>query len=261
VNLERANVVIRPRGALELVDLSFRFLLDINRTAYLRLSTFVLGPCFALCLFARFYLDWSAARVWLLALALCWLCQGPFTVLAGQLMFESDPSLSDTSRGALKRLGAYAVTLLWTRFLMLFGSLVIVGAFYFAARAVFVPECLYLEHLGPRAALRRGAQIARTHFDTVSKLVLTTLTATLFFVLVSETAIRGLLEALLVLNVDLGTLERDGISVWSLLGLFASVPWVSALRFLTYIDTRTRRDGWDIQVRFLALEHRHEGLT
>jgi hypothetical protein len=46
-----------------------------------------------------------------------------------------------------------------------------------------------------------------------------------------------------------------------LLGLFASVPWVSALRFLTYIDTRTRRDGWDIQVRFLALEHRHEGLT
>ena len=36
-------------------------------------------------------------------------------------------------------------------------------------------------------------------------------------------------------------------------GLFASLPLVATLRFLAYIDIRTRREGWDIQVRFLEL--------
>jgi len=35
--------------------------------------------------------------------------------------------------------------------------------------------------------------------------------------------------------------------------LFLSVPLVATLRFLAYIDNRTRREGWDIQVRFLEL--------
>jgi len=33
----------------------------------------------------------------------------------------------------------------------------------------------------------------------------------------------------------------------------ASVPLVASLRFLAYIDNRTRREGWDIQVRFSEL--------
>ena len=38
-------------------------------------------------------------------------------------------------------------------------------------------------------------------------------------------------------------------------------PWVATARFLQYVDGRTRADGWDIQLRFMAIaaadgEHR-----
>ena len=44
-----------------------------------------------------------------------------------------------------------------------------------------------------------------------------------------------------------------------LLGLHLSIPLVATTRFLAYIDNRTRRDGWDIQVRFLAIRRAQAG--
>ena len=36
-------------------------------------------------------------------------------------------------------------------------------------------------------------------------------------------------------------------------GALLSAPFVAAAGFLAYIDMRTRKEGWDIQLRFMAL--------
>jgi hypothetical protein len=36
-------------------------------------------------------------------------------------------------------------------------------------------------------------------------------------------------------------------------GFHAAIPYLAVARFLGYVDHRTRGDGWDIQLRFMAL--------
>ena len=41
--------------------------------------------------------------------------------------------------------------------------------------------------------------------------------------------------------------------IWGVAGAFLAVPLLATVRFLMYIDGRTRRDGWDIQLAFLSV--------
>ena len=50
-----------------------------------------------------------------------------------------------------------------------------------------------------------------------------------------------------------GSLWNDGGSGFAVLGALLAVPLGAAMRFLGYIDLRTRKEGWDIQLRFVAL--------
>jgi hypothetical protein len=72
-------------------------------------------------------------------------------------------------------------------------------------------------------------------------------------VLCSELLGLGVFAYLLQLGSPLGSLFEDGGSPYALLGLFLSTPLVATARFLTYIDGRTRRDAWDVQVHFQSI--------
>ena len=50
-----------------------------------------------------------------------------------------------------------------------------------------------------------------------------------------------------------GELFEHGGSGFAVLGALLAVPLAAAMRFLGYIDLRTRKEGWDIQLRFVAL--------
>ena len=50
-----------------------------------------------------------------------------------------------------------------------------------------------------------------------------------------------------------GELFSDGGSGFAVLGALLAVPLAAAVRFLGYVDLRTRKEGWDIQLRFVAL--------
>jgi hypothetical protein len=45
----------------------------------------------------------------------------------------------------------------------------------------------------------------------------------------------------------------DGGSWFALCGFFMAVPFIATARFLAYIDNRTRREAWDVQLRFTEL--------
>ena len=50
-----------------------------------------------------------------------------------------------------------------------------------------------------------------------------------------------------------GSLWSDGGSGYAVAGALLSSPFVASASFLGYIDQRTRKEGWDIQLRFMAL--------
>ena len=43
------------------------------------------------------------------------------------------------------------------------------------------------------------------------------------------------------------------LATGAVIGFFAALPLVATARFLSYIDGRTRQDGWDIQLRFMSI--------
>jgi hypothetical protein len=75
-------------------------------------------------------------------------------------------------------------------------------------------------------------------------------------VLGAELLMQGIISDLFMLGAPLGRLSSDGVTPYALAGLLLSAPLVATARFLQYIDARTRGDGWDIQVRFMAIAAR-----
>jgi hypothetical protein len=79
------------------------------------------------------------------------------------------------------------------------------------------------------------------------------------FVSVSEALLNGgLFDFVLQIGKPFGALLDEGGSAPALLGLFLAVPYWATARFLFYVDLRTRRDGWDVQVRFMSLASQAE---
>src|SRR6185436_8021455 len=64
---------------------------------------------------------------------------------------------------------------------------------------------------------------------------------------------QAIVEGVLQLGLPLGSLWKQGGSAYALVGFFLSVPVTAAARFLKYVDVRTRKEGWDIQLRFTAI--------
>jgi len=64
---------------------------------------------------------------------------------------------------------------------------------------------------------------------------------------------NALTSFVLQLGYPTGELFSDGGSGFAVFGALLAVPLVAAARFLGYVDLRTRKEGWDIQLRFVAL--------
>jgi hypothetical protein len=68
-----------------------------------------------------------------------------------------------------------------------------------------------------------------------------------------ELLCQGLVSDVLQLGKPFGSLWADRFSPFALAGLMLSYPYAATARFLLYVDARTRSDGWDIQLRFMAI--------
>lgn len=247
MDLSRASIVLRPRGVLEVVDLSFRFVLDLRPEVFARLSlvVVVLPTAVLVRLWSQGIVD--ALSAWVAAIAFGTVAQGVLTVAAGELMFAPETTTRQVWRHFARRLGPYLAVLLYSRLLLLASLGVLAG------RALFVHEACLLEQAGIRAAWGRSSSVGRSDGGEVISALFAMVGLQLSVVCVFELLGHAVFETLLVLPNVGGTLTRDGISAFALAGYFASLPLVSTLRFLSYINSRTRRDGWDIQVRFMAL--------
>jgi hypothetical protein len=253
MKLDESAIVLRPRTIAEVMDLACRFG-AVHARLYLRTSAATLLPCFALCLALRHALGWSWLSTWLAAAALATVAQGAFTVLVGRLLFSEALTTREVLSAFVRRLPSYLGALAVSRALLAASCLPLFLPLPFAwTLMLFQHEASLLEGAGPIASARRSARFIKGHGGTAFQLLLLLLLAQVAFIGAAEIFGDGLLDGLLQLGRPFGSLLHDGGTPFALLGFFASIPYVATARFLEYTDIRTRADGWDVQVRFMAI--------
>lgn len=263
MNLDQARIVLRPRSSSEILDLALRFMSEAAGKRYLHIGLLTLLPAWLICVYARFGLHWEWVSVWALALAFVTPLQGLYTIAVGKLMFAEEVRLREIFGQYFRRLPAYLVTLVLTRIMIgVMGLLafLVIPPFWMWGRVNYVHEACLLEQAGPVDAINRAARmIARNTLGAVG-LVLLLLVAAAGFIVVTELLLNdGLLDFMLQLGKPFGSLFDEGGSAAALLGAFLAVPYWATARFLAYVDLRTRRDGWDVQLRFMALQAKQQG--
>jgi len=256
VKLDRSLVVLRPRTVAEVLDLACLLCCSLGLRLYARLGAAVLLPGWGLCLVLRYALGWGWLGVWLIALGYATLAQGVFTVAAGQLIFAERLTAREVLGALRGRWGSYLGAMLLSRFVIALSSLTLLLLPLAWIRAMFVPEASLLEGAGAGTASTRAAQLIYGRSSDAFVALMGMLLSQAAFVLVAELLGHGLLGTVLQVGRPFGSLFGDGGSPSALLGLLLAVPFVATARFLQYIDMRTRTDGWDIQLRFMALSAR-----
>ncbi|MEZ4374936.1 MAG: hypothetical protein R3B07_29260 [Polyangiaceae bacterium] len=258
MNVEKANVEIRKRALLEVTDLAFRYVFGLGGMLYLKLFLVYALPLVLMLWAAQYWLEVSWTWIWFWAFLLGSGVQGIFTVAAGRLMFEREVTFGAVTRQFFSRLGGYIGGLFLSRFLLALSALVVIALPIVWVRMAHVHEASLLEGAGAGTAIKRSSRFSENYTGATFAMLLVLGIATFTIVIGCELIGQALLQDVFQLGHPLGDLFEDGGSLLALLGFFLSLVFCSTTRFLSYIDSRTRRDGWDIQVRFMAIRARAE---
>jgi hypothetical protein len=253
MNLFSARVALRPRSLTEVLDLAVPFCL-MNGKLLGRLALVTLAPLAALAAALRLGADWSWPALWLLLVPAGFVLEGVFTVALGEALFR--PAGEVRARAVLlrfaRRLPAYLGAQLARAVVLLASAVVVVPPLLLGPAWLFVPEAVLLENAGLLAAARRSRALGWGRGVGVFGLWLAALAAPALAAVMAELLGGGVTSFVLQLGRPLGDLWREGGSAFAVVGLLAATPCVAALRFLGYIDLRTRKEGWDIQLRFVS---------
>lgn len=261
MNLGDSAVVLRPRTISEIADLAFRLCFSVGFRLYLRLAFMTLVPAFVLCLALYYFAELTWPQVWLVAIVVTPFVEAIYSIAVSQLMFS--PTLGPKPVFALlrKRFGA----LIWSLLIRLVGGIIgMITLFilspFVVIRLLLLDEACLLEGLSGHRAYERSFRLvenrgAGSGFLMVSLLGLIRVGC----VILAEFTCDGVVGDLFQYGRPFGWLFRDFGSPASLAGFFLAIPIVATVRFLFYIDARTRADGWDIQLRFHGIRVRAEG--
>jgi len=254
MNIGTSRVVLRVRAAADILDLAAPLCLRGWRLL-LPLAGFVLLPAFVFCLWAFYRLHWNWPQVWLAAVILGPFCQAPFTIACGDLIFlgPREARVATTLKRALRRLPAFLISYIVVRLCHVLGLSILVLVFFTLMAFLVVPEAVLLEGAGGFASLARSTRAVRGRGVPSLGIALTLGLLPAVGALAGEVLGTSVVRFVLQLGEPFGSLFTSGGSPYALAGFFLTVPIISAARFLAYIDLRTRKEGWDIQLRFMAI--------
>ena len=252
MNLANARIVMRTRSRGELLDLAALWSFSKDRRLYLGLAAIVLLPSLMTCVLARYVAEWSWWAVWSLAVGQAMVSQGVFTVATGRALFEEHVTIRTVLSHYARHLSSYIGALIVTRLGLAVGALTVIGLPFAWVRFAYIHEASVLEGNATGAAITRSGRLGRRSTET-AMLGGGLLLAIAAAVVGGELIGHGLVEFALQLGRPFGTLWQDGGTLYALIGFHAALPYVAVARFLAYVDERTRGDGWDIQIRFMAL--------
>ena len=254
MNLLESRVALRPRAMSDLLDLAAPFCFA-NRRLMLPLATLVTAVGGLLCWVCRTKLGWEWGSVWLVVAGYYLITSGVYTQAAGELLFRRAEEIR--VRRVLGRFARRFFSYLLARMvhLLVLGlcAAIFVPLPIFAARLFFVSEAVLLESGSPVGSLSRSSRLVLFRSLSCFGLALASLCAPFLFALAADLIGNTLVEMVFQMGRPFGSLISDGGSGYAVAGALLSAPFVASASFLGYIDMRTRKEGWDIQLRFVAL--------
>jgi hypothetical protein len=253
VDVMHARLALRERSILDVLDLSVRFV-SAHKAIYLR----TMAPV----LVAAFLSSWAFARAagwawgWLGAVLLSLPSQAPFTALASRLVFDDRVRARDALTSSLRAMPRLAIARL-IQIVALSAALAffVLPSLWVGGATLFLGEVVLLEQSTVGRSFGRAQRIAATDVGSAIVGVALVLLVPLAAALLTDITGRAVLEDLLEVRAP-ASLWGEGGSWLALLGFWAAVPFAATVRFLTYVNFRTRSEGWDIQTRFAALATR-----
>lgn len=254
MDLKAARIVLRPRKGAEIFDLALRYCFAADPRLYLWLTLLLVLPALAICVTLHYALGLAWGWVWVIAYLLSQGLQGPFSVAAGRLMFEPELSVRDVMRHFKDRFWSFVGATTLRVALVAVSSVFVITGFLVAHRLLYVNEAVLLERAKAGEALKRSSRFVQGYGSHGVGMVFGLTAAVLLSVITFESLGQGLMSFVLQIGEPFGTLLDGGGSPFALLGLLLAVPYLSTARFLAYVDQRTRQDGWDVQVKFMALQ-------
>lgn len=259
MNLEGARIVLRTRTPSEIFDLAVRFCASLAMPLYLRLGAIVLLPCMLATGAAHYTYEGEWAITWTIACVLAAFAQSVFTVAASRLLFDPKPRIGAILLHSLRRLPALLGALILHGLLLVLGSLIIVGGMFVWVWHTFLYEAVLLEQQGSAAAIGRASALIKRKFGSGLLVCIGSAAIVLLFVACAEALGQGLVDFVLQLGKPFGEFDPEDQpgTPFMVIGFFAALPLVATARFLSYIDGRTRQDGWDIQLRFMSVAAAH----
>lgn len=259
MNVLSTRVVLRERTLPEVFDLAFRFVAERGGRKYLKLwFVSCLPPLLACIWLRRAQVGWE--WVWPAAAAGFVVAQIPFTLAGSRLLLADDWSLAGVVRAWLPRIPGQLLMHAVAGTLIALSGLLIVPVPLLAARLVYLPEISLLEGSNLLRAYERGSRISKYRLGHALQTCLLLLALWAAFVLGFEVLGRAVQVDLLSLPPPSDALSSGG-SWFALCGFFVAVPFLSTARFLAYIDGRTRREAWDVQLRFTELASAPRGAA
>jgi hypothetical protein len=262
MNLRSARVALRMRGAADILDLAGPFCLGGWRLL-LPLAGLTLLPSMAVCLIVHRAFAWPWPAVWCLAVVLGGLCHAPFTLAYGDLLFQDarQVRVAPILSRLLRRLPVFLVAHVTTRVIHLVGASTVILLPFTAGALFAVHEAVLLEGAGPFEAIARSGRAVRGQGLSAVGISIALVLLPIAGVFAGEMTGSALVETVLQFGQPFGSLWTTGGTPYALAGFFASIPLVVAARFLKYTDLRTRKEGWDIQLRFMAIATADAGKT
>ncbi|MCB9652297.1 MAG: hypothetical protein H6730_37685 [Deltaproteobacteria bacterium] len=260
-----ARIVLRPRTLDETMDLVLAYIRLYHRD--LRWVAVVAVLAATLPTLAVWILSGQDARYGAWALVFfTGIAERVVTVFAGRHLFNNPISVWGAWRQVLRRLPFNLIVLfgVYLPILMMVSGVedddawlgfgIVLGVFWplLLASHAHLSEVAHLEHLSPGRAAQRARALVSYRFGRALGLLLTSALVRFLFAIGTYSAGAFVVAAVLQLQ-GAATLIAVPLAI---LGLAASGPFMTLVRFFDYIDARTRREGWDIQVRFNAIAQR-----
>jgi hypothetical protein len=249
----RARVAFRDRAFLDVMDLALRFV-AVHARLYAKVGAMVLAPCVVVTAAVAWAFGWIAA--WIVAFLLSFVAQVPFTVLASRLVFQENVGARTVTRAAARELPRIVMMRAMWALLVAGGALVfVVPGLWAASLFLFVDEVMILERSRIGPAFGRAQRIASGSMgDAVGALAMVCLVP-LAAMFLTDVGGRAFIGEVLQFRAPAPAWSEGG-SVLAVLGWFGILPYLTTARFFTYLNVRTRAEGWDIQTRFAAIAAR-----
>lgn len=249
----RARVVFRDRAFVDVLDLALRFM-TVHVGLYARIAGVVLVPAVVLTYGVAVSAGWVAG--WVTAVALGFVAQVPFTVLASRVVFQEKVRAREVFRAGLGDLPRIVVMrVLWL------GAIVVASLFFVAPAAWvstifgFTNEVMLLERASIGQSFMRSSRVASSSLSDAVLGLIVAIAVPAVGVLLADFGGRQTLAELFQFRPP-ASLFSEGGSVLALLGWYGVIPFAATARFFIYLNVRTRAEGWDVQTRFAMLATR-----